>query len=690
MSVRIARAVVALGGLLAVSPAIRAQSGSSIDPDFFPNKLFPVLEAAQCRSCHTTDGVASATRLHFPEKGADPDRIQLFGLSLAALVDRTDFSQSLLVNKPTTRVAHTGGERIKPGSEEEKLLVQWARYLESASEDELAEARRRLGDAAAGAEPAQLVRRLTHSQYNNTVRDLLGDYSRPAQRFPPEDYVDGFKNQLGAQGMPPLLVETYSTAAEKLALNAFRVGDVNGLIPCKPSSASDEECRDEFVRTFGLRAFRRPLREQELRRYAEAFVEQARASGEFLKGARVVVEAMLQSPNFLFHLEAGPDGRSTDYDIASRLSYLLWNTMPDQALLDAAGKGALRTVEGREKAARGMLDNPLARQALDQFFDEWLRLDRVVNAVKQRRPFPEFSPELGAAMAEETRRLLHHLVWEDRNFMETFTAGYGFLTSELASMYQLPAPPGQFELVRFPADARRAGLLGQGSFLASTAGPTDTSPTARGIFIREQLLCQHVPPPPPGVNTTLPEPTEDKARTRRQLMVEHAENPACASCHRLMDPIGFGLENYDAIGRWRDNETIQFATERDEDDRRKEPKKIELAIEPQGEIAGLPDSVFSEPKQLGRILAASPVCQECIVRQMFRYAYGRRETASDEANIDELFAAFRDSGFHLKDLLLALVRSPEFLRAWDNRDRAAQARSGDRDRNLPVVNQTRQ
>ena len=671
-----ARIFVALSSLLMVSPAVRAQN-TSVDPGFFPAKVFPALEAAQCRSCHAHDGVASATRLQFPEKGASRDRIQYFGLSLAALVDRGDASKSLLLNKPTLRAPHTGGERIKPGSDEEKLLTAWVDYLTSISEGELAAARARLGDVDEGSEPRQLVRRLTHSQYDNTVRDLLGDYSRPAQRFPPEDYVDGFKNQLGAQGMPPLLVETYSTAAEKLALNAFRIGDVNGLIPCKPVSAADESCRDAFVKSFGLRAFRRPLRDREFQRYAEAFTNQARARGEFLEGARVVVEAMLQSPNFLFHLEAGPDGRSTDYDIASRLSYLLWNTMPDQALLEAAGRGELRTVDGRVEAARRMLDNPLARQALDQFFDEWLRLDRVVNAVKQRRQYPEFSPELGAAMAEETRRLLHHLVWQDGNFMEAFSAGYGFLTSELASLYRLPAPPGQFELVNFPADARRAGMLGQGSFLASTAGPTDTSPTARGIFVRERLLCQHVPPPPPGVNTTLPEPSEDTLQTRRQLMSTHVENPSCAACHRLMDPIGFGLENYDAIGRWRDNETIEIAAPRDDEgDRRREAKKVDLPIEAQGEIAGLPDSLFNEPTQLGRVLSQSPVCQECIVRQMFRYAYGRKETAADEETIDELFAAFRDSGFHFKDLLFALVRSAEFLRAWDNMDRLAQARSG--------------
>jgi hypothetical protein len=315
-----------------------------------------------------------------------------------------------------------------------------------------------------------------------------------------------------------------------------------------------------------------------------------------------------------------------------------------------------------------MLANPLARQALDELFDQWLRLDRTVNAVKQGRQYPEFTPELAAAMAEETRRLLQHLVWDDANFMEAFTADYGFLTTELASLYGLPAPPGQFERVRFPADARRGGLLGQGAFLASTAGPTDTSPTARGIFIREQLLCQHVPPPPPGVNTTLPEPNEEQPRTRRQLITAHVENPACASCHRLMDPIGFGLENYDAIGRWRDHETLRIDRGRDENGRRREAKTIELDIDPRGEIAGLPDSAFSEATQLGRILADSPVCQECIVRQMFRYGYGRRETASDEETIRELFAAFRDSGFRFKNLLLALVKSPEFSRSWHNVD----------------------
>jgi hypothetical protein len=652
---------------IVAGPQPHAQSGAP-DPVFFQTQVFPVFEAGKCSGCHTPSGVASATRLHFPEQGATPAQVQAFGLSLAALVDRADASKSLLLTKPTNVVRHTGGLRIKPGSPEEQIVAKWVSSLSSASDATLAVAMKSLTATEGEAAPKQLVRRLTHAQYDNTVRDLIGDYSKPAERFPPEDYVDGFKNQLTGQGMPPLLVETYSTAAERLALNAFRIGDVNGLVPCKPASFSDQKCRDAFVRGFGLRAFRRPLTDDEAKRYSAVFSEQARVSRRFLDGARVVVEAMLQSPNFLFHVETGPDGRHTDYDTASRLSYLLWNTMPDEALFAAAAKGELSTVEGRERAARRMLQNgPKTRAALDQFFEEWLRFDRVVNAVKSNR-YQAFTPELALAMAEETRTLLHHLVANDLNFMNALTADYSFLTSELAEVYRMPAPKDQFEMVKFPADSQRAGILGQGTFLASTAGPTDTSPTARGIFIRERLLCQHVPPPPPGVITTLPDPLVDqKPKGRRQLMVEHVENATCASCHRLMDPIGFGFEHFDAIGQFRDQEMIPVPRRSGEGGGgRGGPPPIPLEIDAQGEIAGIPNSNFSGAKQLGTILAASPVCQECIVRQMFRYSYGRLEAAADEKTIHQLYDKFKASGFKFKSLMVALVESPEFLRQWNS------------------------
>src|SRR5688572_5979603 len=172
--------------------------------------------------------------------------------------------------------------------------------------------------------------------------------------------------------------------------------------------------------------------------------------------------------------------------------------------------------------------------------------------------------------------------------MELFTANYGFLNSELTALYKLPDPPGQFELVKFPTGSRRAGLLGHASVLASTSGPVETSPTARGVLVREQLLCQHVPPPPPNINTTLPDPTEEKPLTHRQRLAAHVENPACASCHKLMDPIGFGLENFDAIGRWRDKELIIFAAT--EGGNRTPAKRFELPLETGGDIAGIPKS----------------------------------------------------------------------------------------------------
>jgi hypothetical protein len=642
-----------------LSAIAAAALGSDIDAAgqptvSFGRTIYPMFEAAQCRSCHNDDGVASATRLHFPEANASPDDIEAFGISLAVLVDRADPTRSLLINKPTNRERHTGGTRIQPGSFEEKALMDWVLHLSTVAETDVAAARARLAAAVSPAAPKPLLRRLTHSQYNNTVRDLLGDYSRPADRFPPEDFVNGFKNQSRTQGMPPLVAEAYGASAEKLALNAFRAGDINALVPCKPASARDVRCRDQFVRGFGLRAFRRPLTDDEVKRYTSLFSALASKTEQFFDGARIVIEAMLQSPKFLFRTENGRDARFRDYALASRLSYFLWDSMPDQRLLDAAGNGELRTAEGLERVARQMLTQPQARQAADEFFAQWLRFDRVLGSVKDRRRYPEFTPELAAMMVQETRMLLGNLVWSDVNFMNAFTAEYSFLNSDLASLYRVPAPSGEFELVKFPAGARRAGLLGQASFLTSTAGPVETSPTARGIFIREQLLCQQVPNPPPGVNTEVPEPTEALPLPKRERMREHTENPTCASCHRLMDPIGFGLEHYDAIGRWRDAELVEVGSG-------KSAKTLPLPIDSRGDIAGLSNSAFAAPTELGRVLSDSHACQECIVKQAFRYAFGRVESAADRDTIRTTLAAFRESGFRFKELLLALVRSPQFL-----------------------------
>ncbi len=495
------------------------------------------------------------------------------------------------------------------------------------------------------------MRRLTHSQYNHTVQGLLGDQTNPANQFPQEDFVNGFKNQTSAQSVPPLLAESYNAAAEKLARNAFRGGDVNHLVPCRPRAAEDSRCAAEFIRAFGLQAFRRPLTPTEVTRYAALFADTAKHTGKFLGGAQLVVEAMLQSPNFLFRAERG--GETRQYEIASRLSYFLWDTMPDAELFGAAARGELGTPESFEKQARRMLADPRARQSVDEFTAEWLRFDRLLNAVKDRRRYPQYSPELAQAMTEETRRMIDDAVWNDHDFMTIFSADYSFLNSDLAALYGVAAPTAEFARVNFPAGSDRAGIVGGATFLALTSKPNETSPTSRGVFVREQFLCQKVPDPPPGVNSNLPPVSEDKPQTNRERMAAHATQQPCAGCHQFIDPIGFGLEKFDAIGGRREKLELKFYNPHDDDDEQK-VKTILLDLDTHGGLSGVPGAEFSSPKELGRILASRPECQECVVRQLFRYAWGRHELGADRPIIQAALMRFRDSQFRFKELMISL------------------------------------
>ena len=370
---------------------------------------------------------------------------------------------------------------------------------------------------------------------------------------------------------------------------------------------------------------------------------------------------MLQSPHFLFRVERGANGPDAQFEIASRLSYFLWDTMPSDELLRAAGEGKLATVEQIEAAARRMLEDPRARTAMEEFLAQWMRFDRVLEATRDRRRFREFNADVAAAMVEETRRLFNHLVWHDQNFMEFFTANYTFVNPDLARLYGLPAPGEEFAKVEYPADSGRSGVLGHGSFLVLTSKPAETSPTARGLFVRNHFLGQEIPPPPAGVNTVLPNVTEDKPMTNRQRLAVHLNSESCASCHRLIDPIGLGFEQYNAIGVFQKKMVLQFPGARGDEARGRRSTIKELDVDPSGYIQGMEDSAFSTPRELGRLLAESKTCQKAIVKQLFRYAFGRQETVNDQPVIDALLARFRDSGFRFRELIVALVTSELFL-----------------------------
>lgn len=615
------RLVTAIGVFISGFASAGALSAQA--PDFV-KQVWPVLAKADCAGCHQGNGVASTTRLIFPETGASNEEVAAFGESLRSLVDKTNPEASLLYAKPTMRAKHAGGRRIAPGSAAETALLTWVRHL-AATE----------GTAAKGkftrARGEELVlRRLTHSQYDNTVRDLLSDRTNPSKQFPPEDFIDGFKTQIHGQSISPILAEAYSAAAEKIA------SDWQGKDP-----------GPAFVKQFGKRAFRRPLTPEEEKRYVALY-----AKGK----AKLVIEAMLQSPSFLFRLESTPVKEHQPYAKASRLSYVLWDTMPDDALIAAAEKGELDTPAGFEKHAKRMLDDARARRAVDEFISQWMRFDRVLTMVKERRAYPMFTRELALAMTEETRRLASDLIWNNKNFMDLYTANYAYINADLAQLYGLPAPPEEFAKVTFPADSERAGVLGQGAFLALTAKPADTSITARGLFVRESFMCQQVPQPPPGVNANLPTPTADRPMTNRERLGVHLVSPTCAACHQLIDPIGFGFEKFDGIGARREKAKVEIPSF----NRKEGSKTVELPLDPSGYVTGIKDSNFASPRELGKVLAANIQCQECVVKQFFRYSMGRHETAADRPVIEKIVNDFRQSNYRFQSMIVSLVKWTQF------------------------------
>jgi hypothetical protein len=643
-------AMIALALVVIGNCEIAAQS----DRGLFVEKLYPELMAAQCQVCHNDNGVASGYGIEFPPKHASDDQILAFGYSLVDYIDFKEPRQSKILLKSSNREEHTGGARLPQGTKGELLLQQWTQRLASMSEQEWRSARELIQQASQWTLEPLSLRRLTHSQYNHTLRDLVGDQSQPANNFPKEDFIRGFKNQIDGQGISPILAEAYSASAERVAKSTFRGGDTRKLLPVEPLHAIDRDAARSFVQHFGKRAFRRWLTANEIEKYQTLFLEQAKQRQDFNAGASAVVEAMLQSPHFLLQVNASHSSADRSFANASRLSYLLWDTMPSEALLEMADQGLVADAEQVELRAREMLDDPKAITALDEFLDQWLRLDNVMSATRDRRRYREFNSEIAAAMVDETRQLFRHLVWNDLSFMEFFTADYTFVSGSLAQFYGFPMPAEEIGRVNYPADSGRAGVLGHGSFFVSTSKPSETSPTARGLFVRNQFLAQEIAPPPPGVNSVLPEVVEDKPMTNRQRLELHLNSEACAGCHRLIDPIGLGLEHFDAIGRYQEKMQLRFGG-------RDNAVTKELQLDCTAQVQGIANSQFSSPRELGRLLAKQEVCQRCVVKQYFRYAFGREETAADQALIDTAYTKFKDSNFRFREIILTMVTSPQFL-----------------------------
>ncbi|MCB9729970.1 MAG: DUF1592 domain-containing protein [Deltaproteobacteria bacterium] len=497
--------------------------------------------------------------------------------------------------------------------------------------------------------PVPMMARLTRAQYAASVHDVLGaDLVVPTALEP--DVSDGGFVAIGTSGasVSPRGAEQYETAARSLAAQALTPERRARLVPCQPAATRDDACARAALTPLGRRLWRRPLSETELAPLIAVAGSAAETLGDFHAGLEYAVAALLQSPWFLFRVERGepdPDApglrRRTAFELASRLSFLLWQTTPDDALLDAAASGALDTPEGLALATDRLLGDPRVRDGLRAFFTDYLDLDALDELRKEPTIFVHASPQLGPSAREETLSTLEHLVVDlDADWREAFTSRTTFLDRTLAAVYDVPAPAREgFAETRLPPDGPRMGLLGQVAFLALQSHPTSSSATLRGKFIRERLLCEEVPTPPVNANTGLPEASPESPTLRERAAV-HLSDPDCAGCHTYMDPIGLSLEQFDGIGRFR-------------------TKEHGALIDASGELDG---ATFPDAAGLAQALTEHPAFSRCFVLSLYQYALGRFEAPGDEAVIHSLAAWFDHEGRRVLPLLRELVLTPAFRR----------------------------
>ncbi len=487
-----------------------------------------------------------------------------------------------------------------------------------------------------------MLRRLTREQYENTVRDLLGLQTSVTVGFVPDDRVGPFASN-STVPVTELQLEKYRDAAEQLATSAL--SNLDALLPCDPEP-DPSACAAEFVTTFGARAYRRPLHPEEAEALLDVY-EHGAADGGFPEGIRLVIQAALQSPNFLYLLELGEPGDGPvveldDYELASRLSYLLTNTMPDDELFALAAEGVLRDRDVLAAQALRLLDSERSTAALVSFHQQWLGLPKLEGAEKDPGYFEGFDEDLKGAMVDELARFVEYVFHEDDGRLETLlTAEYGFPTGRLFEVYGIdPSWAHEDGRVDFP-EGQRSGLLTHAGVLAAFAHRNRTSPVHRGLLVRENLLCHEMPPPPPDVNNTLPEPDPDVSE--QELLRQHRENPACAGCHNLIDPIGFTFEHYDGVGRWRD-------------------KDGKFEIDSTGELTGtdVDGPIDGVPDLAGR-LAVSDDVKACVATQWFRFALGRKHDEELDACSHAVVAdALESSDGDVRQMLVALVTSDAF------------------------------
>ena len=485
-----------------------------------------------------------------------------------------------------------------------------------------------------------LVRRLNNTEYDATIATLLGDTTGYASAFPVDTVVNGFSNNTDVQDVAPALAEQYVVVAEQIATKAVK--NVDTLLGCK--LATGDTCVKDFISRFGQRAWRRSLTTDEQADLLTVYKSNANTT----TGVQLLLEAFLVAPSFLYRAEvgvpvAGKNYRAlTSWEIASRLSYFLTGTMPDDQLFAVAKADGLTTVDGITSEAKRLLATPAARARVAEFFGGWLDLRAVARLQRDTTQFPKWDSLLPGLLTAETTTFATSVVFDGAGDLTTLlTATFTYGDPSLAAYYggTVSSTKNGVARIELPP-TQRAGLLTQAGFLAAHSKEIATDPVARGKFIRERLFCQGLPPPPADIVITAPVITP--GTTTRQRFKDHESQPACAACHTMIDPIGLAFENYDAIGQWRDQEQG-------------------LTIDASGELTStdVPGAFTGVVPMAGK-MAQSAAVSACFVRQWFRFAFGRAESDSEDPRIATIASGFSGAKGRVQDLLLSLTTTPDF------------------------------
>jgi hypothetical protein len=534
-------------------------------------------------------------------------------------------------------------DRQMPPTEQPQPTAEELLAIDAAIKAELA-----TFDCTAELRPGRVtLRRLNKAEYNNTIRDLVGLDLKLADDFPSDDVGNGFDNIGDVLSLPPVLLEKYLMAAESVADQAIADPQARARVLVHPALTAGDRVAvaRRNVREFAERAWRRPLSEGEKERLFEIMKFAYDQNSSLDEIFRTVVSAVLSSPHFLFRVERDTDGEDEDgirqldgFEMASRLSYFLWSSMPDKSLFELARSGKLTQPDVIASQAKRMLADPKSKALVSNFAGQWLQLRDVSRLMPDPELFPDFDDELRFAMRRETELVFESIMRENYSVLEFLNADFTFVNERLARHYGIHGISGP-EFQQVALKNHRRGVLTHAGILMLTSNPTRTSPVKRGRWILDNILAE--PPPPPPANVPELETGGENLGSFREQMEQHRSNPACSVCHLKMDAIGFGLENFDAIGGWRDRDG-------------------RFDIDASGELPG--GQKFGGAVDLMEIMVREKKTEfcRCLAGKMLTYALGRGLISYDRCTINDVVRNLTENEYRFETLITAIVTSAPF------------------------------